>query len=101
MALVVFGEVVDGARAAEIGLAWSCVPDAELLDVARSLAGRAAAGPPELVRRMKATIQATDAVTTSEEAVALEVGPQLWSLGQPVFLELLDRLRAQMKKADR
>ena len=101
MALVVFGEVVDGARAAQIGLAWSCVPDAELLDVARGIAGRAAAGPPELVRRMKATIQATDAVTTSDEAVALEVGPQLWSLGQPVFLELLDRLRAQMKKADR
>jgi enoyl-CoA hydratase len=97
MALVVFGEVVDGQRAAELGLAWSCVPDAELLARARAIAGRAAAGPPDLVRRMKATIQATDAVTTSDQAVALEVGPQLWSLGQPVFRELLERLRAQMK----
>jgi enoyl-CoA hydratase len=96
MALVVFGEVVDGARAAEIGLAWSCVPDDELLDAARTLAGRAAAGPPELVRRMKATVQATDAVTTSAEAVDLEIGPQLWSFEQPAFTELLARLRARM-----
>jgi enoyl-CoA hydratase len=97
MALVVFGEVVDGRRAADIGLAWTCVPDAELLGAARTIAGRAAAGPPELVRRMKATVQATDAVTTSEQAVDLEVGPQLWSFGQPAFVELLDRLRSQMK----
>ena len=38
-------------------------------------------GRPSSCGRMKATIQATDGVTTSEEAVALEVGPQLWSLG--------------------
>ena len=31
MALVVFGEVVDGRRAAALGLAWSCAPDAELM----------------------------------------------------------------------
>jgi enoyl-CoA hydratase len=97
MALVVFGEVVDGARAAEVGLAWECVADDELLAAARRIAGRAAAGPPELVRRMKATVQATDAVTTSEQAVDLEVGPQLWSFGQPAFTELLDRLRSRMK----
>ena len=97
MALVVFGEVVDGARAAEVGLAWACVPDDELLAAARTIAGRAAAGPPELVRRMKATVQATDAVTTSEQAVDLEVGPQLWSFGQPAFTGLLDRLRSRMK----
>ena len=83
MALVVFGEVVDGARAAQIGLAWSCVPDAELLDVARGIAARAAAGPPELVRRMKATIQATDAVTTSEEAVRSRSGPSCGRSASP------------------
>jgi enoyl-CoA hydratase len=97
MALVVFGEVVDGRRAAEIGLAWSCVADDELLGAARALAGRAAAGPPELVRRMKATVQATDGVTSSEQAVALEVEPQLWSMGQPAFVELLARLRERMR----
>lgn len=97
MALVVFGEVVDGARAAEIGLAWVCVPDDDLLGAARTMAGRAAAGPPALVRRMKATVQATDAVTTSDQAVDLEIEPQLWSFGQPAFTELLDRLRSRMK----
>lgn len=97
MALVVFGEVVDGARAAEVGLAWACLPDDELLAAARAMAARAAAGPPELVRRMKATVQATDGVTTSEQAVDLEIGPQLWSFSQPAFTELLDRLRSRMK----
>jgi len=97
MALVVFGEVVDGRRAEEIGLAWTCVPDAELLDAARTIAGRAAAGPSVLVRKMKATVQATDAVTTSDDAVALEVGPQLWSMEQPAFVERLASLRERMR----
>jgi enoyl-CoA hydratase len=97
MALVVFGEVVDGRRAAELGLAWACVPDAELVAIARTIAGRAANGPPELVRRMKATVQASDAVTTSEEAVASEVGPQLWSFEQPAFVDLLASLRDRMR----
>jgi len=78
MALVVFGEVVDGARAAEIGLAWRCVPDAELLDEARVLAARAAGAPASLVRQMKSTIIAMDAVTSSDDAVSTEIGPQLW-----------------------
>jgi enoyl-CoA hydratase len=96
MALVLFGEVVDGARAAEIGLAWSCVPDEDLLGAARVMAARAAAGPPELVRRMKETILANDAITTSDDAVAAELEPQLWSLGEPAFVDLLSRLRAQI-----
>ena len=96
MAMVLFGEVVDGPRAAEIGLAWRCVPDDELLGAARTLAARAAAGPPELVRRMKATLVATDTVTSGEEAVALELEPQAWSLDQPAFAELVERVRASM-----
>jgi len=96
MAMVLFGEVVDGPRAAEIGLAWRCVPDDELLGTARTLAARAAAGPPELVRRMKATLVATDTVSSGEEAVALELEPQAWSLDQPAFAELVERVRASM-----
>src|SRR6266480_4655108 len=42
VAMVLFGVPVDGARAAEIGLAWSCHPDDELLDAARALGARAA-----------------------------------------------------------
>lgn len=96
MALVLFGEIVDGPKAAEIGLVWKCVPDDELLSVARSMASKAAAGPPELVRKMKATILANDAITNSEDAVSAELTPQLWSLGEPAFVELLERLRSQI-----
>ena len=35
-AMNLFGERLDGERAAEIGLAWECVPDAELLDTTSS-----------------------------------------------------------------
>ncbi|MSY25615.1 MAG: enoyl-CoA hydratase, partial [Actinobacteria bacterium] len=96
MALVLFGEVIDGARAAEIGLAWKCVPDAELLGVAHAMAAKAAAGPAEVVRSMKATILGMDAVTNSEDAVSAELGPQLASLGGAAFVELLAQLRAQI-----
>jgi enoyl-CoA hydratase/carnithine racemase len=41
-----FGEVLDGAEAERVGLVWRCVDDDDLLDEARTLAGRAAAGPP-------------------------------------------------------
>jgi enoyl-CoA hydratase len=96
MALVLFGEVVDGARAAEIGLAWKCVPDSELLAVAHSMAAKAAAGPTDVVRSMKATILANDAITNSEDAVSAELGPQLASLSGDAFVELLAKLRAQI-----
>ena len=96
MALVLFGEVIDGVRAAEIGLAWKCVPDAELLGVAHAMAAKAAAGPAEVVRSMKSTILGMDAVTNSEEAVSAELAPQLASLGGAAFVELLAQLRAQI-----
>lgn len=96
MALVLFNEVVDGRRAAEIGLAWECVADDELPARAVEMAARAAAGPTDVVRAMKATILANDAITTSDAAVAAELGPQLDSLRGPAFVELLARLRERM-----
>lgn len=96
MALVLFNEIVDGRTAAEIGLAWKCVPDDELLAEAQGMAARAAAGPRDVVRAMKRTILANDAITDSDAAVALELGPQLESLGGPAFVELLAALRARM-----
>lgn len=96
MALVLFNEIVDGERAAEIGLAWRCVADDELLETARTMAARAAAGPREVVRAMKATILANDAITDSDAAVNAELGPQLESLQGPAFTELLAALRARM-----
>ncbi len=42
MAAVVFGEILDGAEAERVGLAYKCVPDEELMAVAHTMAMRAA-----------------------------------------------------------
>ncbi|MCU0309738.1 MAG: enoyl-CoA hydratase-related protein [Acidimicrobiales bacterium] len=97
MAMVVFGQVVDGRRAAEIGLAWECVDDGDLLARAVEIAGGAAAAPPALVRRTKATVRSLGGIDTGADAVAAEVGPQFESMGQPAFTDLLARLRARIK----
>lgn len=55
-AMNLFGERVDGARAAELGLAWRCVDDDMLLDEAVALAARAAEVPRELARSIKQTL---------------------------------------------
>ena len=55
-AIVLFGEPIDGDRAAEIGLAWRCVPDAELVTAARELAARAARVPKPLLAATKQTL---------------------------------------------
>lgn len=95
-AAVLFGEVLDGAEADRCGLVWRCVDDADLLPTALSMAGRAAAGPPELVARIKATIGAMASVATHDEAVEVELEPQVWSLNQPAFEERLAALQARI-----
>ena len=52
-----FGERVDGARAAELGLVWRCVDDDALLDEAVALAARAAEVPRGLARSVKQTLR--------------------------------------------
>ncbi|GAC1535208.1 MAG: enoyl-CoA hydratase [Acidimicrobiales bacterium] len=94
-AAVLFGEVIDGEAAERSGLVWRCVDDADLLDTAAALAGRAAAGPPSLARRVKATLGAVAAVDTHEEAIDVELEAQVWSMAQPEFAE---RLAALQKK---
>jgi len=95
-AIVVFGEVLDGAEAERIGLVWRCVDDERLVEEAVTTAARAAAGPPELVRRIRRTIAEVATVAEHEEAVELELEPQIWSLNQPEFAERLDALRRRI-----
>jgi enoyl-CoA hydratase len=97
-ATVLFGEVLDGAEAERVGLVWRCVDDNALLSAAVAMAARAAAGPPELVRRVKATIADMATVTTSDEAVERELEPQLWSINQPDFAERLAALQARISR---
>ena len=97
-ATVVFGEVLSGEDAERCGLAWRCVDDDQLLPLATELAGRAAAGPPELVAKLKETIAEMADVETHAAAVERELEPQVWSIGQPAFQERLQALQAKIKR---
>jgi enoyl-CoA hydratase len=97
-AAVLFGEVLDGQEAERCGLAWRCVDDDELLSAATRLAGRAAAAPPALVRRAKQTLAAVANLGTIDEAVALELDAQLWSVRQPEFAERLAALQSRISR---
>jgi enoyl-CoA hydratase len=75
-AMVLFGERIEGRRAAEVGLAWRCVPDAELLDAAVELATRAASGPRDLLRAVKASLVEAPWRPDFASAVAVELDRQ-------------------------
>jgi enoyl-CoA hydratase len=95
-AMVLAGESPDGERAAEIGLAWKCVDAGALLDEATRLAARAADVPRELARRVKASLRETPKLTSLDDAVALELERQRWSLEQGFFAE--QRAKAQARR---
>ncbi len=99
-AMVLFGEILDGARAAEIGLAWRCVPDDQLLVEARTMAERAASYPPRLQRTTKAGLLRLPAIDRSPDAVEHEVGPQVQSMESAEFQELVSRLQAAITSRD-
>jgi enoyl-CoA hydratase len=91
-AMVLFGERVEGRRAAELGLAWRCVPDAELLDAAFELATRAAGAPRDLARTVKASLGEAPWHADFAAAVAVELERQQESLRRGW---LADRLAAR------
>jgi len=95
-AMVLFGEVLDGPRAAEVGLAWRCVPDAELLPAAEALAAQAAGAPRELLMRTKETIHRTLGIADGAAAVDNELDTQLWSMGEPAFVDMVASLKARI-----
>jgi len=97
-ATVLFGEVLSAEEAERAGLVWRCVDDDALLPTCIELAARAAAGPPELVAKMKQTIHAMADVDTHPEAVERELVPQVWSIQQPAFQERLAALQAKIAK---
>ena len=96
MATVLFGEVLDGAEAERVGLAYRHVTDDELLDVAQTMAARAAVVPRELMARTKANISAMADITTHDEAVDKELIDQVWSMDQPAFADRLAKLQAKI-----
>ena len=95
-ATVVFGEVLSGEEAERCGLVWRCVEDDALLPAAVDMAAKAAAGPPDLVAKLKQTIGDMADVETHAAAVERELEPQVWSVRQPAFQERLQALRAKI-----
>ncbi len=95
-AAVVFGEVLSGEEAERCGLVWRCVDDGDLLPTALEMAARAAAGPPELVAKLKDTIVEMADVETHGAALERELDPQVWSIRQPAFQERLRALQAKI-----
>jgi enoyl-CoA hydratase len=83
--MVLFGERVDGPRAVELGLAWSCHPDADLLSAAMELASGAGRAPIELLGAAKASLREAPWQADFDAAIAAEVTRQAWSLGQGWF----------------
>jgi len=95
-ATVICGETIDGTDAARLGLAWRCVPRDELLGTAHALAGRAAGRDPALVRRTKATLDASAGIGNADDAIELELDAQRWSMSRPGFRDGVIRLREQL-----
>ena len=84
-AMVMFGERVDGPRAAEIGLAWACHPDAELIERAVAFAARAAAIPKELAAATLGTLREAPWQPDFDAAVTTEIERQTWSMAMGWF----------------
>ncbi|MHB8466050.1 MAG: enoyl-CoA hydratase [Acidimicrobiales bacterium] len=97
LATVLFGEVLDGEAAERAGLVWRCVDDDALLASAATLAGRAAAAPPGLARRVKATLATMADIASHDEAVDVELEAQVWSMAQPEFAERVAALQQKIK----
>ena len=94
-AMVLAGEALDGERAADVGLAWRCVDAGALLDEATRLADAAADLPRELARQVKASLRETPRLATLDDAVALELERQRWSLEQGFFAEQRAKAKAR------
>ncbi len=80
-ALGLFGQEIDGARAAALGVAWEALPEEEVepraLEIARTIAG-----DPELARATARSfrLELGPPMTTWAAALEAEKGVQMWSL---------------------
>ncbi len=100
MAAVLFGEVIDGAEAERVGLVYRCVDDDQLLEVAQTMAARAASAPRELSIIVKQTIREMADIDSHTDAVQREIEPQLWSTRQPWFAERIAALQQRISSKD-
>jgi enoyl-CoA hydratase len=97
MAAGVFSQILSGREAERVGMAWRCVADGELAEVAQETAAKAAAAPHELAIRVKRTIADMAEIHDHAAAVERELVDQLWSLEQPDFADRLSLLQARIR----
>jgi enoyl-CoA hydratase len=90
-AVALFGSRLDGSRAAEVGLVWRCVPDAELLDAAVAFAEPAADTPRDLARAVKGSLVEAPWQPDFASAVAIELERQAESFQRGWVAERLAR----------
>jgi enoyl-CoA hydratase len=93
-AMTLFGQILDADQALSTGLAHAKAEDP--LAVAKELARAAAEAPAELVRTIKATMRATDAMHDHAEAVEAELRPQVASIDTPEFAARLAAMKARI-----
>lgn len=95
IALSLLGDRLTGEEAAEVGLAWRCVPQDEVFELALRYARRAASRPSEAVQRAKATLDRTVDLS-HEDAADIELDQQQWSMEQPWISDRVNELRTQL-----
>jgi enoyl-CoA hydratase len=80
-AMALFGQGIDGARAAELGLAWAAVDDGSVEPTARELAAAPSADP-ELARRVARSLRAEwgPPALPWPAALDMERASQMWSM---------------------
>jgi enoyl-CoA hydratase len=93
-ALTLFGEVVDAAEAARIGLVHRVADD--VVGAAVELAGRAAAAPRDLIVATKSTMRLTAGAISHTDAVEIEVRAQAESVRSEQFRQRLAELQAKI-----
>jgi enoyl-CoA hydratase len=98
-ALTLFGDIVDAAEAARIGLVHRVADD--VVAAAVELAANAAGAPPDLVTTTKATLRLTAGMTAHADAVEVEVRAQAASVRSAEFRERLAALQARIGRTDR
>ena len=65
--LMMLGQPIDGATAADWGLIWKAVDDAETDSEARAIAARLASGPSRAIEALKAALDASQTATFSDQ----------------------------------
>ncbi len=98
-AMTLFGEAVDAAEAARIGLVHRVVDD--VVGEAVAMAARAAAASRWLAVTTKGSMRLTAAMATQAEAVEVEVRAQAESVRSDEFKERLAALQARISRGPR